>query len=195
MPYELDRPALMQAIADINQKSPDAAILVPWAYTDFSFLYVMSPSEPIYCVYSPRGLSVPEPLIDAWHKRYRLWYGDRYLHTVDSLKNLLMHRPLYYLGWHRYPPLEFAQRIAANIGFDNFAQSLSGINAIDHLETGWVLDIPELTLEPAGREGQYEFFLIRMTKASVLPTPLQAELPLTDLIESGKEGKRDGPER
>ena len=38
LPYELDRPALLRALAEIRVQAPGAAILVPWAHTDFNFL-------------------------------------------------------------------------------------------------------------------------------------------------------------
>ena len=53
MPYELDRPAILSAVREIQSLDSDARILVPWSYSDFNFLRVMLPDASIYNVNSP----------------------------------------------------------------------------------------------------------------------------------------------
>lgn len=161
MPYELDRPALLSAVDEIEARSPGAAILIPWAYTDFNFLYVMRPSASIYSVHSPTEPGVSAPLVQAWHDRYREWYGGRHLTEPSELQGLMRRGPVYYLGWHRYPPLEFVERMAQRIGFSGLVERLRSIELIDHLDASWVADSRELVRTPAGRVGQYEYYRVR----------------------------------
>lgn len=160
MPYELDRPALLRAVDEIERRSPGAAILVPWAYTDFNFLYVMRSAAPVYNVHSPRGLEAPDSIVEAWQERYRGWYGTRYLAGPAELQPVLDRGPVYYLGWHRYPPLEFAERTADRLRLAALAERLRSIPLIDHLETSWLSASPNLRLELEGRMGQYEYYRI-----------------------------------
>jgi hypothetical protein len=161
MPFELDRPALLRAVDEIEARSPGATILVPWAYTDCSFLAVMRPASPVYCVHSPSGLEVETRLLETWQERYRAWYGERYLSDPSVLARLQELAPVYYLGWHVYPPLSFVERIADRLGFQALSNRLRGIDLIDHLETSWVPESAELQF--AGRVGQYEYYRVRAT--------------------------------
>jgi hypothetical protein len=157
MPYELDGRALLSAIDEIETRSPNAVIVVPWAYTDFNFLYVMRPSASIYSVHSPTEPDLSAELVEAWHDRYREWYGGRHLTEHSELQGLMKRRPVYYLGWHRYPPLAFVERVAERMGFRALVERLRGIELIDHLEASWVADSGELVRTPEGRVGQYEY--------------------------------------
>jgi hypothetical protein len=161
MPYELDRPALLSAVDEIEARSPGASILIPWAYTDFNFLYVMRPSAAIYSVHSPAEPDVSVELVESWHDRYREWYGGRHLTEPSELEELMKRGSVYYLGWHRYPPLEFVERIAERIGFRALVERLRSIELIDHLDASWVVDSGELVRTPAGRIGQYEYYRVR----------------------------------
>jgi hypothetical protein len=160
MPTELDRPALLQAVREIRTEAADASILVPWAYTDASFLRVVLPREPIYSVHSPRGLGVSEDLERRWHGRYVEWYEGHHIADDETLDALLAGHPVYYLGWHRYPPIEFVTSAAEGMGWRGLAERLRRMDLLDHLETSWVRDRPDLRFEPAGSVGQYLYFRV-----------------------------------
>jgi hypothetical protein len=171
MPYELDRPRLLAAVDRIVEESPDAAILVPWTYTDLNFLRAARPHTALYSVHSPEGLDVTEEMAAMWHARYSDWYGGKHVSQVGALSTLLDTRPVYYLGWHRYPPVEFVEGVAARVRLDVVAAALRRLDLLDHLETSWVRASPELRLDPAGEAGMYRWFRLARADAGSAPTP------------------------
>jgi hypothetical protein len=171
MPYELDRPRLLAAVDGIVEESPAAAILVPWTYTDLNFLRAVNPHAALYSVHSPQGLDVTEEVAATWHARYSDWYGGKHVTQVGALSTMLETRPVYYLGWHRYPPVEFVERVAARVGLDVVAAALRRLDLLDHLETSWVRASPELRLVPAGEAGMYRWFRVFPADAGSAPEP------------------------
>jgi hypothetical protein len=169
MPTEVDRPALLRAVGDIQAAAPAAVILVPWAYTDANLLHVLLPEAPIYSVHSPRGLDVPEALAQEWHARYLRWYDGHHIADDETLDAFLDTRPVFYLGWHRYPPVEFVMSVAEGVGWTGLAERLRGMDLLDHLETSWVRDRADLSFTLEGGEGQYLYF--RLTRRGAEDEP------------------------
>ncbi len=164
MPYEVDRPAILSAVRQIERADPDARILVPWAYSDFNFLRAVVPDADIYCVYLPEPV---DPRYEtAWRERYRNWYGERYLTDPGGLRELLRDGPVYYLGWDIYPPLQNARTIAQAIGLRSVSEHLAAVargKLANHLEESWIWRAGGLLkLERLGRVGQYQYFRVRL---------------------------------
>jgi hypothetical protein len=169
MPYELDRPRLLLAVDRIIGQSPDAVVLLPWTYTDLNFLRAARPGASLYSVHSPEGLEVGDDVIAAWHDRYSDWYEGRHLTDAGALAELLKARPVFYLGWHRYPPVEFVDGLTERLGFGAVAGALRRLDLLDHLETSWVPGSPEIRLEPAGQLGMYRYFRLHPVGAAASP--------------------------
>jgi len=161
MPYELDRPALMQAVSDIRHRDDDARILVPWMYTDFNFLRVIYPDLPIYNVNSPGLNGMDQAIAKAWEARFTDWYGDRYLAGPGQLSGLMRQAPVYYLGWTVYPPVQQVRNFSKTLGWQVLDDKLQQPGLMNHLEQSWVWKSAELDLRPAGQSGQYQYFRVR----------------------------------
>ena len=167
MPYELDRPAMLRAVATIERAGPGTRILIPWAYTDFNFLRTVMPEAEIYCVHSP-GAETPREHVAAWQARFRGWYGERYLVEPERLRAFLASGPVYYLGWRRYPPLANARAMAEALGLSGLAARLDLMaqrSLQDHLTESWIWRSSDVVLEPAGQSGQYLYFRLRPREA------------------------------
>ena len=161
MPYELDRPALLEAVREIQAKDVNAYILVPWAYTDFHFLRLMLPDVPIFNVNMARPYTGGPELLTAWKERYDSWYGDRYVAGTGRIHEMLAESPVYYLGWRTYPPLQNVRNFFRYIGLNSLDQLLGQLDLLNHLAQSEVWDAPDLRLEPAGHSGQYEIFRVQ----------------------------------
>jgi hypothetical protein len=167
MPYELDRPALLRAVATIERAGPGTRILIPWAYTDFNFLRSVLPDAEIFCVHSPEPEAPPERVV-TWQARFRGWYGDRYLVEPERLQAFLASGPVYYLGWRRYPPLTNARAMVEALGLSGLAARLDLMaqrSLQDHLTASWIWRASDAVLEPAGQSGQYLYFRVRPREA------------------------------
>jgi hypothetical protein len=183
MPYEVDRPALTRAVGEVLDRDPNAAILVPWAYTDFHFLRLTLPDRPVYNVNTPGGSLAA--ISGPWRARLDDWYGINYLDDPDRLSELLTHQHAYYVGWRWYPPMENALHFAERFGLDAVANRLRRLGLMDHRTQSWLWNDPRFDLEPAGRAGQYEVF--RVSPASVSVTTAGAGNALARSNESSPE--------
>ena len=161
MPYELDRPALLEAVREIHAKDENAYILVPWDYTDFHFLTLMLPDARIFNVNMARPYTGGDELLKTWKERYASWYGNRYIAGTARIHEMLAESPVYYLGWQTYPPLQNVREFFEKIGLKSLDELLGQLGLLNHLEQSTVWDAPDLHLRPAGRSGQYEFFLVQ----------------------------------
>ena len=160
MPYELDRHAILRAVAQIvDLGGPEAYILVPWAYTDFHFLAVMRPDLNVLNINFPRQRP-DEPTLQIWVNRFKDWYGDRYLYDPNRLQRLIDRHDIYYLGWRRYPPLENVATFASMIS-ETLAQAIRRIAVTDRLTESWVWAERGVEHREIGRVGQYEYYRIR----------------------------------
>ena len=161
MPYELDRPALLEAVREIRSKDVNAYILVPWAYTDFHFLRLVLPDARIFNVNMTRPYTGGPELLADWKKRYASWYGDRYVAGTARIHDMLTESSVYYLGWRTYPPLQDVRNFSRYIGLDSLDELLGQLGLLNHLEQSAVWDAPDLHLTPEGRSGQYEIFRVQ----------------------------------
>ena len=73
MPYELDAKAIMSAAGSIASTDRQAAILIPWSYTDYHFLRIMMPEAQLFNV---DGSAHNSP---SWRARMTEWYGETYI--------------------------------------------------------------------------------------------------------------------
>ena len=160
MPYELVRPALLEAVREIQERDNDAYILVPWAYTDFHFLRLMFPDARIFNVNMARPYMGGPGLLEEWKKRLSGWYGDRFVAGTDRVHEMLAVAPVYYLGWRTYPPLQNVRDFARYVGLASLDKRLDHLGLLNHLEQSAIWDAPDIRLVPAGRSGQYEIFQV-----------------------------------
>jgi hypothetical protein len=162
MPYELDRHWILKSVNSILETNKNAIILVPYAYTDFNFLRVMTPEEPIYNVDDPEGES--SLLNELWRQRLKRWYGNAYIDEEKILTNFVSEKPVYYLGWRKYPPVEFVKRAAESIGIRKLSEYLDALPLKNHLSESWVWNFPAYNLKMAGKCGQYEYYRVTLTR-------------------------------
>ena len=158
MPYELDRPAILSAVHNIQITDKNAQILVPWSYTDFNFLRVMLPDAPVYNVNSPEGVVSDQENVLLWEQRFRRWYGDSFVSEPKQLDEIMEKGPVYYLGWKVYPPVQNIQAFVKETGLTSLQALIERIELKNHLEQSWVWSIPGLKFILAGRSGQYEYY-------------------------------------
>ena len=161
MPYELDSPALLEAVREIQAKDANACILVPWAYTDYHFLRLVLPDARIFNVNMAQPYTGGSELLKTWRDRYAGWYGRRYIAGTARIHELLSESPVYYLGWQTYPPLQNARKITRYLGLKSVDELLGNPGLLNHLEQSAVWRAADLHLKPAGRSGQYEYFLVQ----------------------------------
>lgn len=159
MPYELDRPAALAAVASIQQIDENAKILIPWSYTDFNFFHVMLPDARIFNVNSPPPATDSNNMV-LWELRFTTWYGDAYVQNADTLEELLEDGPVYYLGWEVYPPIQNIQDFADKFGLTTLTRIIRKIELTNHLEQSWLWDSPVFSMTFAGRVGQYHYFKV-----------------------------------
>ena len=160
MPYELDRPAMLGAIAAIKEVDPDAGILVPWSYTDYNFLWLVAPDTKIFNVNSSVNSSLDKNVETEWITRYQGWYGRQYIADQNKVDELLKNGPVFYLGWRVYPPVQNVRDFATVIGWDGLVKILDGLQMTDHLKESWLWYSPEFNMKYTGRSGQYEYYRI-----------------------------------
>jgi hypothetical protein len=167
MPYELDEPKLVEAVHILQRQSPLAAILLPWAYTDFHFLKSMFPESRIYNVHGDLNADGSNPLAIEWQARLRSWYGDSYLDSPERLRALMEERVVYYVGWRTYMPLENIKRWTKAAGLATLSAKLDALPLQDHLTSSWVWRWPHYRLEWIGHSGPYELYqLTRQQEAN-----------------------------
>ena len=157
MPYELNRPEMLSAVQLIRAEESDAAILTPWAYTDFHFLKLMRPDIPVFNINGDLPGDQPTSLNDAWQRRSVHWYGQTFLNSPARLQELLETRPVYYLGWHRYPPIESVEHGLRAFGLASLADIVGRLQSKDHLHESWVWRSRNYSFAEGGRSGQYVY--------------------------------------
>lgn len=160
MPYELDRPEMMAAVSSIKNKNPEAAILVPWSYTDYNYLRLVLPESNIYNVNSPVNFSIDNAIETQWQSRFKQWYGDRYIINKGRVEELLKHGEVYYLGWRVYPPVQNVIDFANIIDLTPLSEALNDMQMTDHRQESWIWASPDYKLELSGRSGQYEYYRV-----------------------------------
>lgn len=161
MPYELDRTSILNAVTQISRQEPKAAIMVPWAYTDFNFLHVITPDELIYNVNSfTKEEHLNIKLRKEWKKRMVKWYGSAYIDNESSLERIIAERPVYYLGWRKYPPMENVKNVTELLGMESLSGLISAFPFRDHLSESWMWGSDAYRFRLAGKCGQYEYYKV-----------------------------------
>lgn len=160
MPYELDRPAMLGAVAVIKEVDPNASILVPWSYTDYNFLRLVSPDTKIFNVNSSLHSSLDKSVETEWNKRFQRWYGEQYIVEQTKVDELLKNGPVYYLGWRVYPPVQNIRDFSAAIGWQRLISILDNLQMKDHRKESWMWDSPGFNMQYSGRSGQYEYYRV-----------------------------------
>lgn len=164
MPYELDRPAMLAAIATIKEVDRNASILVPWSYADYNFLQLVSPDSKIFNVNSSVNPSLDKSVEKVWQTRFQYWYGEQYIVEHSKVDELLKKGPVYYLGWKVYPPVQNVHDFATTIGWQGLGEILNGLNMTDHRKESWLWASTEFDLQYTGRSGQYEYYRVDTVK-------------------------------
>lgn len=164
MPYELDRPALLGAVAAIKEIDRNASILIPWSYTDYNFLRLVAPDTKVFNVNSLVDSSLDKDVETEWKGRFQLWYGEQYISEQHKVDVLLNKGPVYYLGWRVYPPVQNIRDFAATIGWQRLVVMLDNLQLKDHRKESWLWYSPQLNMQYAGRSGQYEYYLVEVVK-------------------------------
>ena len=171
MPYELDEPHLLEAVRLVQQRDTSAAILLPWAYTDFHFLQSRFPASRIYNVHGKLQADGSNPLAPEWQTRLRHWYGDAYLDSPERLQALMEERAVYYVGWRTYMPLDHVKQWIRAAGLTTLVAKLDAMPLQDHLTSSWVWRWPPYRMEWIGHSGPYELYqLKRQQEANQAPT-------------------------
>ena len=164
MPYELDRPAMLGAVSAIKEVDPDASILVPWSYTDYNFLRLVSPDTKIFNVNSSLNLSLDKSVETEWNTRFQRWYGEQYIVEQTKVDELLRKGPVFYLGWRVYPPVQNIRDFAVIIGWQRLISILDSLQMKDHRKESWLWDSPGFNMQYTGRSGQYEYYRVDYAK-------------------------------
>lgn len=164
MPYELDRPAMLGAIAAIKEVDRNASILVPWSYTDYNFLRLVSPDTNIFNVNSSVSTPLSEHVEAEWKTRFQRWYGGQYIAEQVTVGELIKSGPVFYLGWRVYPPVQNIRDFASAIGWSRLIIILDNLQMKDHRKESWLWSSPEFNMQYAGRSGQYEYYRVDKAK-------------------------------
>jgi hypothetical protein len=151
---------MLTAIAAIKNVDRNASILVPWSYTDYNFLQLVSPDTKIFNVNSPVNPSLDKSIEKVWQTRFQRWYGEQYIFEQSKVDELLKKGPVFYLGWKVYPPVQNVHNIMSAVGWHALVEVLNGLNMTDHRTQSWLWDSPEFNLQYSGRSGQYEYYRV-----------------------------------
>ena len=97
--YELDISAYENVMGWIRKTAPHQPILIPWGWSDYHFLRMAYPEEPIYLAntttfFAPTNIARD---VSTWDDAKQQWYGDRYVRNLAALKRL--DRPWLFLSW------------------------------------------------------------------------------------------------
>jgi hypothetical protein len=174
MPYEIDQTSLNRAISDLQRPGRSGTILVPWI-SDYAYLRVVFPDQPVRLAisaipgarYTAQGRFGPMAPEDQW------WAGpERYVGSWDRLRR--EPQPWYYVGWDYAPSLISLRQALGAVGV-TWAHNPLKAGWHNHLAASWIWQNPQLSLTPAGREGQYQIFRIgqatQTSPGSTLPAP------------------------
>jgi hypothetical protein len=162
MPYELNSSSMINAIDNIIKLSGKPAILIPWFYTDFHFIRMMKPNLKIYNVNSPRRDGILFTLDKRWQERLNYWHKDAYIDSVSELNKILTSRPVFYLGWEKYPPVENTVKMLKLLRLYRLSSLIDQIPLTNHLAESWIWDSKAYQFELAGKCSQYKYYKISL---------------------------------
>jgi hypothetical protein len=162
MPYELDSYSMKNAIQKISVEDQNAAILIPYAYTDFHYLKIMYPEKSIYNVNNPVGIT--RSVTEEWKNRLKNWYGSSYVDNEKTLGMVLNNRNAYYLGWEKYPPAEHIMKLTKYLKLKKVSNFIDSLPLKNHLEESWMWRNSAYELEFIRKCGQYKYFKVNLLK-------------------------------
>jgi len=97
--YELDTSAYENVMGWIRKTAPHQPILIPWGWSDYHFLRMAYPEEPVYLANTSTFFAPTNYVRDVSKcgDTLKRWYGDRYIDDLTALKRLK--RPWLFLSW------------------------------------------------------------------------------------------------
>jgi hypothetical protein len=100
-PHEVDTSAYANVMDWIHRTYPNQPILIPWPWSDYHYLRLAYPEQPVYLANTSVFFTPWSPARDAsqWAEELQRWYGDRYIGNMTSLERLC--GPLLFLCWER----------------------------------------------------------------------------------------------
>ena len=159
MPFEMDSGELVRAARLAWNETPQAAILLPWNYTDYHFLDFAFPDRPVYLVQSPvdeRGSPYRDP---AWEERMRTNYGEDFVSGLAELE-ALPYREKVYMGHGILPPFSNLTAVSNALGAHWIVERLEAMKPRVHMTESWMWTDPRIRLEPTAEVGEYRLFRI-----------------------------------
>lgn len=97
--HELDISAYENVMGWIRKTAPHQPILIPWGWSDYHFLRMAYPEEPVYLANTSTFFAPTNFVRDVstWGDTLERWYGDRYIDDLADLKRLK--KPWLFLSW------------------------------------------------------------------------------------------------
>lgn len=97
--HELDTSAYENVMEWIRKTAPYPSILIPWGWSDYHFLRMAYPEEPVYLVNTSTFFAPTNYVKDVskWGEAQERWYGDRHVDNLVELKRLK--KPWFFLSW------------------------------------------------------------------------------------------------
>ncbi|HEY8468173.1 MAG TPA: hypothetical protein VIL18_00955 [Longimicrobiales bacterium] len=168
LPYEMSCRELVGLVNRIWGEDPDAALLVPWNYTDYHFLSFAFPERPIYLVQSPidaRGHVYRDSL---WERRQERNYGRAFIAGPEHLGRVAEIARVY-LGHDVLPPIANLRKLASSLGFTPIVRSLDAMQPRRHITESWMWSSREVRLREALRVGRYAAYRVETKPAASSP--------------------------
>ncbi|HEX7090773.1 MAG TPA: hypothetical protein VF192_11605 [Longimicrobiales bacterium] len=165
LPYEMSCRELVNLVTRIWGEDPDAALLVPWNYTDYHLLAFAFPGRPIYLVQSPvddRGVVYRDSL---WERRQERNYGPAFIPGPEDLGRVAETTRVY-LGHGVLPPIANLRKLASSLGITPIVRSLDALQPRRHITESWLWSSPEVRLQEALRVGRYAAYRVEATPAA-----------------------------
>jgi len=159
MPFEMNSSELVKAARLVWADAPDAAVLLPWNYTDYHFLAFAYPDRPIYLVQSAvdeHGKPYRDP---AWERRMGRIYGESFVPGPEQLRQV-GNREKVYIGHGILPPFSNLSRLATTLGASWVVERLEAMEPRVHISESWMWIDPRIHLEPTARVGEYRVFAV-----------------------------------
>lgn len=157
MPFEMSSRQLVEATRLAWADAPDAAVLLPWNYTDYHFLAFSFPDRPVYLVQSAVDRE-GRPYRDlAWERRMGRVYGENFLVDLERVEQLGNVEKVY-VGHGILPPFSNLGRLATTIGASWVVERLRAMEPRVHVTESWMWIDPRVRLVPRAQVGEYRLF-------------------------------------
>jgi hypothetical protein len=160
LPFEMNSGELRESVVRIRQQDPDAAILVPWNYTDFHYLRVSFPNAPVFLVQAAvkEGNEIAEDSI--WRERRQRTYGERFISDATALDDRLGSRTLYYVGHGVLPPFQNLKAVASALGLQGVSSQVDRLNPVNHVTHSWMWQNPRFLFHEETAIGNYKVYRV-----------------------------------